>query len=197
VRTSHCRARAATSACAAPGASSWTGVTAAAAGEQHDVVAFKAGEVCGEELTPGDDDDVEAGSRLVAAEQFAGKALGPVADNGSPEFARGGHAEPRSAGVREHRFASQDEHGHEAAVPLRAVLVDVLEVGPPADALVRLESLGHAGFLRHRRLARRDAYETVRRLRPLARRRFRTRRPFLVLMRSRKPCVLRRRLRLG
>jgi len=40
-------------------------------------------------------------------------------------------------------------------------------------------------------------YDTVRRLRPLARRRFRTRRPFLVLMRSRKPCVLRRRLRLG
>jgi len=73
----------------------------------------------------------------------------------------------------------------------------VFEIGPLADALVRLESLGHAESLRSRRLARRAAYDTVRRLRPLARRRFRTRRPFFVLMRSRKPCVLRRRLRLG
>jgi hypothetical protein len=39
--------------------------------------------------------------------------------------------------------------------------------------------------------------ETVRRLRPLARRRLRTRRPFFVLMRTRKPCVRRRRRRLG
>ena len=84
----------ATSACAAIGASSRTGVAATAAGEQHDVVAFKAGEVCGEELASGYDDDVEAGIGLVAAEQFAGEALGPVADNGAPEFARGGHAEP-------------------------------------------------------------------------------------------------------
>ena len=84
----------ATSAGAAIGASSWTGVTAAAAGEQHDVVAFKAGEICSEELTPGYDDDVEAGLGFVATEEFAGEALGPVADNGSPEFARGSHAEP-------------------------------------------------------------------------------------------------------
>lgn len=35
------------------------------------------------------------------------------------------------------------------------------------------------------------------RLRPFARRRFRTSRPFLVLIRSRKPCVLRRRLLFG
>lgn len=39
--------------------------------------------------------------------------------------------------------------------------------------------------------------ETVSRLRPLARRRLRTSRPFLVLMRTRKPCVRLRRLLLG
>jgi hypothetical protein len=39
--------------------------------------------------------------------------------------------------------------------------------------------------------------ETVRRLRPLARRRLRTSRPFFVLMRTRKPCVRFRRRRLG
>ena len=39
--------------------------------------------------------------------------------------------------------------------------------------------------------------ETVRRLRPLARRRFSTSRPFFVAMRVRKPCVFLRRRRLG
>jgi hypothetical protein len=39
--------------------------------------------------------------------------------------------------------------------------------------------------------------ETVRRLRPLARRRFKTCRPFLVAMRTRNPCVLLRRRRFG
>jgi hypothetical protein len=38
---------------------------------------------------------------------------------------------------------------------------------------------------------------TVSRLRPLARRRFNTNRPFFVLMRTRKPCVFRRRLVFG
>ena len=84
----------ATSACAAISAPAGAGVTAAASGEQHDVVAFKAGEVCGEELASGHDDDVEAGIGLVTTEQFAGEALGPVPDNGPPEFARGCHAEP-------------------------------------------------------------------------------------------------------
>jgi hypothetical protein len=39
--------------------------------------------------------------------------------------------------------------------------------------------------------------DTVRRFRPFARRRFRTRRPFLDFMRTRKPCVRRRRRLLG
>ena len=73
----------ATSACAVIGASSRTRVAATAAGEEHDVIAFKAGEVCGEEFASRYDDDIEAGIWLVAAEQFAGEALGPVADNGA------------------------------------------------------------------------------------------------------------------
>jgi hypothetical protein len=46
---------------------------------------------------------------------------------------------------------------------------------------------------------RRRSYsdDTVSRLRPFARRRFRTSRPFLVLMRTRKPCVRLRRRRFG
>jgi hypothetical protein len=38
---------------------------------------------------------------------------------------------------------------------------------------------------------------TVSRLRPFVRRRFNTRRPFFVLIRTRKPCVFRRRLAFG
>jgi hypothetical protein len=38
---------------------------------------------------------------------------------------------------------------------------------------------------------------TVSRLRPFARRRFSTSRPFFVLIRTRKPCVFRRRLAFG
>ena len=62
-----------------------------------------------------------------------------------------------------------------------AALVDLLKFGAAADAFVRLEP------------ARRNGYSllTVRRLRPFARRRFSTSRPFFVLIRTRKPCVLR------
>ena len=191
----------ATSACRTIGTSARTALAATASREQHDVVAFKAGEICGEKLASGHDDDIEAGIGLVAAEQLAGETLGSVADNGPPEFPRRRDAESRPTRIRG-GFASQHEHRHEAAVSLRTVLVDVLEVGPPPDSLMWLESLGHATLSRSRdNLARRPRprgrYDTVRRFRPLARRRFRTRRPFFVLMRSRKPCVFRRRLRLG
>ena len=185
----------ATSACRAIGAPSWPGVPATAAGEQHDVVAFKAGEIGSEELASGDDDDIEPGVGFVASEELAGEAFGSVADNGPPEFARRRHTQ--TGATVGGCVAGEHEHGHEAAVPLGPMGVDVLEIDPAANALVRLQSLlGHARSWRGRPLARR-AYDTVRRFRPLARRRFRTRRPFLVLMRSRKPCVFRRRLRLG
>ena len=133
----------ATSTCRTIGTPAWTALTATASREQHDVVAFKAGEICGEKLASGHDDDIEAGIGLVAAEQLAGEALGSVADNGPPEFPRCRHAESRSTRLRG-GLAGEHEHRHEAAVPLRAVLVDVLEVGPATDALVRFESLGHA-----------------------------------------------------
>jgi hypothetical protein len=48
-----------------------------------------------------------------------------------------------------------------------------------------------------RQLRGRYEEETVRRLRPLARRRFRTSRPFFVAMRTRNPCVRLRRRRFG
>ena len=137
----------ATSACRTIGTPPWTALTATASREQHDVVAFKAGEICGEKLASGHDDHIEGGLGLVTAEQLAGETLGSVADNGPPEFARRRDTESRPTRIRA-GFASEHEHRHEAAVPFRAMLVDVLEVGPATDALVRFESLRHARLRR-------------------------------------------------
>jgi len=137
----------ATSTCRTIGTPAWTALTATASREQHDVVAFKAGEICGEKLASGDDDDIEAGIGFMASEQLAGEALGSVADNGPPEFPRRRHAQSRPTRLRG-GLAGEHEHRHEAAVPFRAMLVDVLEVGPATDALVRFESLRHARLRR-------------------------------------------------
>jgi len=65
------------------------------------------------------------------------------------------------------------------------VRVDLLEVSVTADALTGPEFHPSYSLL------------TVRRLRPLARRRFSTRRPFFVLIRTKNPCALLRRRVLG
>src|SRR5262249_9981013 len=110
------------------------------------------------------------------------------------EFLRGGDAQPaRSPRVRE------DEDRAEAAALSRALVVDLLEIGPPPDALLLtkthrprlpIQAGGHLFGLAYSEL-------TVSRLRPLARRRFNTRRPFLVLIRTRNPCARTRRRLFG
>jgi hypothetical protein len=64
-------------------------------------------------------------------------------------------------------------------VDANTALVDLLELRTPADMFDWTESQSYSLL-------------TVRRLRPLARRRFNTRRPFFVLMRTRNPCVFAR-----
>ena len=78
-----------------------------------------------------------------------------------------------------------------------AAVEDLLKFYAAADAPGPVKTPGqHDGEAVN--LDRPRAYdETVRRLRPLARRRLRTSRPFFVLMRTRKPCVRLRRRRLG
>jgi hypothetical protein len=77
-----------------------------------------------------------------------------------------------------------------------------LKVCTPADPAMPAEALGlhdcRPGLTPERWACVRQAgEETVSRFRPLARRRFRTSRPFFVLMRTKKPCVRRRRRRFG
>jgi hypothetical protein len=153
---------------------------------QSGVVAFKGGEFSGEELAFGDQDDVQTRSGFVTPIEFSRQALGSIANNRTPQPARGGDSE---ATRRQSR--AKQEYRHEPTAELETVLVDALEVSAPPDAFLRLQRRWRLGSTLHR------GQETVSRFRPLARRRFRTSRPFLVLIRSRKPCVLRRRLRFG
>jgi hypothetical protein len=66
---------------------------------------------------------------------------------------------------------------------LEPALVHPLEIRVPANVFVSPKA-------RHKLLPDNYSLLTVRRFRPLARRRLSTSRPFFVLMRTRKPCVL-------
>ena len=91
--------------------------------EQHDVVAFKAGEVGGEELAPRHDDDVEAGIGLVVRRNSSRTRRLARLRTTAPRAC--GWPRRRAANARVAPASRADEHGHEAAVPLRAVCVDV------------------------------------------------------------------------
>ena len=119
-------------------------------------------------------DDIQTCGRFLALEQFPHPALGAVSHYGAADFPRRRNPEPG------HRLAGgPGEDRHKAPVCPGAGLVSLLKIGPPANVLGRPEA--------HR------SSETVRRLRPFARRRFNTCWPSLVAIRTRNPCVFLRR----
>jgi hypothetical protein len=86
------------------------------------------------------------------------------------------------------------------------MLADSLKLRMGAQAKAASERMGHVredweparpGWPRPEVPEAPEIYDTTRRLRPLARRRLSTSRPFLWLIRSRNPCVRRRRRRFG
>ena len=113
---------------------------------------------------------------LAEAEEFADQAANAVARDGMPDAARGDRQpKPRMA----ERVGTRDELEVRLIVSLPA-LVDMLELRLVTEAL--------AGAERERPdLNSAAARYGVRRLRPFARRRLNTCRPFLVAMRARKP----------
>jgi hypothetical protein len=129
-----------------------------------------------EKFAARDNNDVEGGHWFVASKQFARQALGAVANDRAANLAGRRNAKPRKpAGC------VIDEDRHQPPVHLDARPVNCFELGPTPDVFARTK--------RHR------SSDTVRRLRPLARRRLMTCWPSLVAMRTKKPCVfLRRRL---
>ena len=119
-------------------------------------------------------DDIQTRGRFLVLEQFPHSALGAVSHDGAADFPRRRNPEPG------HRFAGRPgEDRHKPPVDASAGLVSLLKVSPPANVLGRPE--GHRSS------------ETVRRLRPLARRRFNTCCPSLVAIRTKNPCVFLRR----
>lgn len=148
-----------------------------AAGEGVGVVGFKTGERRIEHFPTGYYDDIEASGRLMATEQLARQPLGAAPDDCRPELSGRRNAKPRPAAP-----VGNNEQGHEPSLQPDAALVSLLELRASADPFVPGKALRHGRVVQRYRSS-----DTVRRFRPLVRRRFSTIRPFLVDIRTRKP----------
>jgi hypothetical protein len=147
--------------------------------EEGEVVSFKGAEGCIQPFPPGHDDDVECVRNLVPPEQLARDSLRAITLDRRSQLARGGDTEAWPAEI-----IGDNEERHEAALDANTCVVGPLELGTATNPLGGSESVpGH----------RYPSSLTVSRLRPLARRRFSTIRPFLVAMRTRNPWVFARR----
>jgi hypothetical protein len=152
------------------------------------VIGFKNSQAGVEQFTLRDDHDVEARCDLVPTKNLSYQSFRAVSTDRAPQLAGRGDAEPRDV-----QLVGGNENCRVAAAEAAAAVVDVLKFRALAQALVTPESLhpsGTSGISRYSLL-------TVRRLRPLARRRFSTRRPFFELIRTRNPWVRFRRRELG
>ena len=125
-----------------------------------------------EHLPPRDNNDIYTSQWFVDPEQLPHQPLGSISRYRVPNFLAGGDAEPRGANL-----VWQDEACHESAAKADASIVDLRKVRPSAQ------------------FQRDDDTDNL--LRPLARLRLRTIRPFFVCMRTRNPWVRLRRRRLG
>jgi hypothetical protein len=140
------------------------------------VIGFKDTQAGVEELACGDDDNVVARGDLVKSERFSNQSFSSVSLNRSAKPSSGRDSQPPSL-----EGIGPEKHRDQTPPHPRALLEHRLKLGTSTDALV--------GAKRNYSLL------TVRRLRPFARRRFRTSRPFFVLIRTRNPWVpLRRRV---
>lgn len=145
--------------------------------------AFEAGAVFGfkdtqtsvEQLAFGHDHDVEARGDLVSTEDLSYQSFCPVSRDGAPElFGRRNAETPHCTIVLQH------EHRGVPSTNSGSPLVDLLELRAAMYPLVGPEPSQIYSLL------------TVRRFRPLARRRLSTSRPFFVCIRTRNPWVFRR-----
>jgi hypothetical protein len=145
--------------------------------DERSVIGFKSSEAGFEQVALWHHHDVEAWRDLVTPENLSYQSFGPVSLHRGTEFLCRRDAKPPDA-----LLVLEDEEREVPAVGARAAIVNLLEFGPPANPFGRPKSSRHSLL-------------TVSRFLPLARRRFSTKRPFFVLIRTRKPCVrLRRRL---
>ena len=142
--------------------------------DEVSVISFKDAQAGVEIFALRDDDDVESWRDFVPTENLSNQSFSPVSLDRAADLSRCRDPEPSFTLV-----PGQDEHRAVAAVEANAPLVYLLEFRPAADVFSWTEPQSYSLL-------------TVRRLRPFARRRFSTRRPFFVLMRTRNPCVFAR-----
>jgi len=142
--------------------------------DEVSVISFKDAQAGVEIFAFGNDDDVESWRDFVPTKYLSNQSFSPVSLDRAADLSRRRNPEPSHALI-----SGKDEHRAVAAVQANAPLVDLLEFRPAADVFGWTESQSYSLL-------------TVRRLRPFARRRFSTRRPFFVLMRTRNPCVFAR-----
>lgn len=140
------------------------------------VVLFKNTQAGVEQLALRDDDDIEPRRNLVSTEDLSYKSFSSVSGDGAAEFSR-----RRDAQASDGAAVWKEEQRRITPVDAGAALVDLLKLDAATDVLVGSKPSQRCYSLL-----------TVRRLRPLARRRFNTSRPFFVLMRTRNPCVFAR-----
>ena len=138
------------------------------------VINFKDTQASIEEFTRGDHHHIVTLRDLVQSERLSNQSFSSISLNCAADLPGRRDPEPPDAPI-----VGQEEHRAVAAMKSNAPLVNLLEFRTLADVLGWTESQSYSLL-------------TVRRLRPFARRRFSTRRPFFVLMRTRNPCVLAR-----
>lgn len=138
---------------------------------------FKCGQAGVEQLAFRDDDHVEPWRDLIATENLSNETFSSVSIDRAAQFTGRGNSQSSHRKV-----VGKGEQRQISTMDLRAAVVNGLVFRSPANTFALAET-------RHFERLRRYFVLTVSRLRPFARRRFRTRRPFLVLILTRKPCV--------
>jgi len=138
------------------------------------VISFKGAQAGAENISFRDDDDVVALGDFVSTENLSNQSFSSISLHRAADLPGRRDAEPSNSPV-----VGKEEHGAVTAAGANAACVNLLKLRALADVFGGAELQGYSLL-------------TVRRFRPLARRRFSTRRPFFVLMRTRNPCVFAR-----
>jgi hypothetical protein len=141
------------------------------------IIGLKGGQSGVQQFAARHDDHVEPWCDLVTTKDLSYQPFSSISLNGAAQLSRG-----RDAQTADVTTVGQNEERAEPARDARTPLINLLEFSAPSDPLILAESarLGHGVLLLYSLL-------TVSLLRPLARRRFKTRRPFFVPIRTRKP----------
>jgi hypothetical protein len=147
------------------------------------VFGFKDNQTGVEQCALGHDDDIVAIRDLITTENLSYQSFSSISLDGPSELSSDRHSQ-----TSDREPVRQNEQCGVAPMDSRAFFVDQLEISAAANPLIGPEK-SHGAFSGW---AESYSLLTVRRLRPLARRRLSTKRPFFVLMRTRNPCVFAR-----